>query len=46
MHSTDSVPTIVADSVPTIVESIIGELVNDGITIRQQKESTSDDPVD
>jgi hypothetical protein len=34
------------DSVHTIVESIIGELVNDGITVRQQKESTSDDPVD
>ena len=30
----------------TIVESIIGELVNDGIIVRQQKGSTSDDPVD
>jgi hypothetical protein len=30
----------------TIVEAIIHELVNDGIIVKQQKESTPDDPVD
>jgi hypothetical protein len=30
----------------TIIEAIIRELVNDGIIIKQQKESTPDDPVD
>jgi hypothetical protein len=30
----------------TIVEAIIRELVNDGIIVKQQKESTPDDPVD
>ena len=27
----------------TIVEAVIGELVNDGTIVKQQKESTSDD---
>ena len=30
----------------TIIEAIIRELVNDRIIVKQQKESTSDDPVD
>jgi hypothetical protein len=30
----------------TIVEAIIHELVNDGIIVKQQKESTPDDPED
>jgi hypothetical protein len=30
----------------TIIEAIIRELVNDGIIIKQQKESTPDDPED
>jgi hypothetical protein len=30
----------------TIVEAIIRELVNDGIIVKQQKESTPDDPED
>jgi uncharacterized short protein YbdD (DUF466 family) len=30
----------------TIIETIIGELVNDGTIVKQQKESTPDDPVD
>jgi hypothetical protein len=29
----------------TIIEAIIRELVNDGIIVKQQKESTPDDPV-
>jgi hypothetical protein len=30
----------------TIVEAVIGELVKDGTMVKQQKESTPDDPVD
>jgi hypothetical protein len=30
----------------TIVEAVIGELVKDGTMLKQQKESTPDDPVD
>jgi hypothetical protein len=30
----------------TIIEAIIRELVNDGIILKQQKESTPDDPED
>ena len=30
----------------TIIEAIIRELVNDGIVVKQQKESTPDDPED
>jgi hypothetical protein len=30
----------------TIIKAIIRELVNDGIIVKQQKESTPDDPVD
>jgi hypothetical protein len=30
----------------TIIEAIIRELVNDGIIVKQQKESTPDDPAD
>src|SRR5918912_240007 len=30
----------------TIVEAIVRELVNDGIIVKQQKESSPDDPVD
>src|SRR5919199_1426284 len=30
----------------TMIEAIINELVNDGIIVKQQKESSHDDPVD
>jgi hypothetical protein len=30
----------------TIIEAVIRELINDGIIVRQQKESTPDDPED
>jgi DNA-binding HxlR family transcriptional regulator len=30
----------------TIIEAIFRELVNDGTIVKQQKESTPDDPVD
>lgn len=30
----------------SIIEFVIGELVDDGIIVKQQKESTPDDPVD
>ena len=30
----------------TIIEVVTGELLNDGVIVKQQKESTPDDPVD